>query len=57
MLTLNMDGTEYLVKLQQISKSEQQNVDVSVSVFGYEESKVFPMRITEKKKEHIMLTY
>ena len=52
-----MDGTEYLVKLQQISKSEQQNVDVSVSVFGYEESKVFPMRITEKKKEHIMLTY
>ena len=52
-----MDGIEYIVKLQQISKSEQQNVDVSVNVFSYEGNKVFPMRITEKKKEHIMLTY
>ena len=55
--TLNMGGIEYPVKLQQINKFEQQNVDVSVNVFGYEENKVFPMRITEKKKGHIMLTY
>ena len=41
-----MAGIEYPVKLQQISKFVQQNVDVSVNVFGYEENKIFPTRIT-----------
>ena len=48
--TLNMVRIEYPVKLQQISKFEQQNADVSVNVFGYKENKVFPTRITESKE-------
>ena len=53
--TLNITGIEYPVKRQQISKFEQQNVDVSVNVFEYEENKVFPTRITERRRHHVNL--
>ena len=54
---LNMVGIEYPVKLQQISKFKQQNADVSVNVFGYEENKVFPRRTTEniERRHHANL--
>ena len=43
-------------KTQQISKFKQQNVDVSVNVFGYEENK-FPTTITENRagRHHVNL--
>lgn len=54
---VNMRGIQYPVPLSQISKFENQN-DISVNVFGYEEKEIFPMRITKsKKKSHVDLLY
>lgn len=54
---LNMKGIHYPVKLSQIEKFENQN-QVSVNVFGYEDREIFPMRITKKKKtSHVDLLF
>lgn len=54
---VNMRGIEYPVRLAQISKFENQN-DISVNVFGYEDKEIFPMRVTKvKKKAHVDLLY
>lgn len=54
---LNMKGIQYPVKLSQIEKFENQN-QVSVNVFGYEDREIFPMRITKKKKiSHVDLLF
>ena len=47
---LNMSGIDYPVKLKNITKFERQN-EVSINVFGYEDGKVFPVRITDGRNE------
>ena len=43
--TLNMDGIEYPVSLEDdIDKFENQNPTISITVFGYEEKEVRPLR-------------
>ena len=42
--TLNMDGIEYPVSLKDIDKFENQNPTISITVFGYEEKGVCPLR-------------
>lgn len=54
---VNMQGIHYPVHITQISKFENQN-NISVNVFGYEDKEIFPKRITElKKKSHVNLLY
>lgn len=54
---LNMNGIQYPVHLSQIPKFENQN-DISINVFGYEDKEIFPMRITKsKRKSHVDLLY
>ena len=42
--TLNMDGIEYPVNLKDIDKFEKQNSTISITVFGYKEKDVHPLR-------------
>lgn len=54
---VNMQGIHYPVHITQISKFENQN-NISVNVFGYEDKEIFPIRITKlKKKSHVNLLY
>ena len=51
--TLNFDGISFPMKLKDIKKFEQQNPQVSMNVLGYEDEKIFPLRISKMaKKEH-----
>ena len=52
--TLNMDGIEYPVSLEyDIDKFENQNPTISITVFGYEEKEVRPLRNSNNIcKEH-----
>lgn len=47
---VNMQGIHYPVHITQISKFENQN-NISVNVFGYEDKDIFPIRITKLKKK------
>ena len=47
---LNMEGIEYPVKIKDIDRFEKQNNNISVNVLGYDEKKVFPLRISEEKE-------
>ena len=42
--TLNMEGIEYPVSLKDLNKFESQNRTISITVLGYEEKKVYPLR-------------
>ena len=42
--TLNMEGIEYPVSLEDIDKFERQNPNISITVFGYEEKSVYLLR-------------
>lgn len=54
---VHMVGIQYPVRLTQITKFENQN-DISINVFGYEDKEIFPMRITTSKgKSHVDLLY
>ena len=51
--TLNMDGIEYPVSLKDIDKFENQNPTISITVFGYEEKGVCPLRNSDNTdREH-----
>ena len=56
--TLNMDGIEYPVSLKDIDKFENQNPTVSITVFGYKEKGVYPLKNSDNiNREHdIVLT-
>lgn len=49
---LNMKGISYPVQIKQIPKFENQN-DISVNVFGFEEGEFFPIHISKHKKKKI----
>ena len=50
-----MDGISYSVKLRDIDRFENLNENISVSVFAYEQKKIFPGRITnDKGRQHHM---
>lgn len=52
-----MNGIQYPVHLSQIPKFENQN-DILINVFGYEDKEIFPMRITKSnRKSHVDLLY
>ena len=42
--TLNMDGIEYPVSLRDLNKFENQNPTIFITVFGYKEKGVHPLR-------------
>ena len=52
-----MDGIFYPVKLRDIDRFENLNENISVNVSGYEEKKIFPVRITNAKgrQHHVNL--
>ena len=51
--TLNMDGIEYPVRLEDIDKFEKQNPSISITVFRYEEKSVYPLRNSNNtNREH-----
>ena len=51
--TLNMDGIEYPVSLKDTDKFENQNPTISITVFGYEEKGVCPLRNSDNTdREH-----
>ena len=51
--TLNMEGIEYPVSLKDIDKFEKQNPSISITVFGYDEKCVYPLRnSTNTNREH-----
>ena len=51
--TLNMDGIEYPVSLQDLNKFENQNPTISITVFGYKEKGVHPLRNSDNMdREH-----
>ena len=52
--TLNMEGIEYPVSLKDISKFESLNLNISITVFGYnEQDKVYPLRNSKNMdREH-----
>ena len=51
--TLNMEGIEYPVRLEDMDKFEKQNPSISITVFGYEEKSVYPLRNSNNtNKEH-----
>ena len=53
---LNASGIEFPMKVKNISKFEKQNSTISINLFGYEEKELFPVYITERKKEqHVNL--
>ncbi|XP_066933765.1 uncharacterized protein [Clytia hemisphaerica] len=52
----DMEDISYLVKLKDVNKFEKQNPDYSVNVFGYDDKKVFPLRIADSiKDKHVNL--
>jgi len=51
--TLNFDGISFPMELKDIKKFERQNPQISVNVLGYEDKKIFPLRISEMaEREH-----
>ena len=51
--TLNMEGIEYPVSLKDIDKFERQNPSISITVFGYEGKRVYPLRNSNNtNREH-----
>ena len=51
--TLNMEGIEYPVSLKDIDKFERQNPSISITVFGYDEKCVYPLRYSNNtNREH-----
>ncbi|XP_070526693.1 uncharacterized protein [Cardiocondyla obscurior] len=54
---LNLEGIEFPVTLKQIKKFEQLN-NILINVYGIEEQKILPIRLTDVKKErHIHMLY
>ena len=45
--TLNMDGITYPVDFQGIDRFEKQNPEISISVLGYNEEKVYPLKLSK----------
>ena len=45
--SLNMKGIEYPVTLKAIDKFERQNPTISINVLGYEESVLYPLRVSK----------
>ena len=51
--TLNMEGIEYPVSLKDIDKFERQNPSISITVLGYDEKSVYPLRNSNNtNREH-----
>ena len=55
---LNMSGIKYPVNIKDIKKFEYQN-SISVNVYGYEDKKIFLLRITTMitARHHVNLLY
>ncbi|MCG7879165.1 MAG: C2H2-type zinc finger protein [Candidatus Thiodiazotropha endolucinida] len=56
---VNMSGITYPVKVPQIKKVENQNENISINVFAYEDKTIVPLRITEKyrRPHHVNLLW
>ena len=54
--TLNMEGIEYPVSLKDINKFEKQNPTTSITVLGYEEKSIYPLRNSDNTgREHSII--
>ena len=48
-----MDGIEYPISLKDINKFEKQNLTISITVLGYDEKSVYPLRNSDNTdREH-----
>ena len=47
---LNWSGLKFPVKLKDITIFEKANPEISVNVFGFEEEKVYPLKISKEKR-------
>jgi len=56
---LDMNGIDCPVKITDIAKFERQNTSIIVNVFGLDDTKIFPLRITTVKDapHHVNLLY
>ncbi|XP_053380054.1 uncharacterized protein LOC123531918 [Mercenaria mercenaria] len=56
---VNMSGITYPVTLSQIRKVENQNENISINIFAYEDDSIVPLRITEKRNRlhHVNLLW
>ena len=43
-----MRNINYPAKVKDLKRIENQNPDISINIFGFEDEKIFPIRITEK---------
>ena len=50
----NWDGIDFPVSIKQIDKFERQN-NYAINVFGYEDSKVYPLRLSKKDSQVVNL--
>ena len=50
----NRDGIDFAVSIKQIDKFERQN-NYAINVFGYEDSKVYPLRLSKKDSQVVDL--
>ena len=50
----NWDGIDFPVSIKQIDKFERQN-NYAINVFGYEDSKVYPLRLSKKDSQVVDL--
>jgi hypothetical protein len=53
---INWKDIKFPVSLKDIDKFEKQNPNISVNVFGYEKNEVYPLRISEYKRENKIRT-
>ena len=56
--TLNMKGIDYPVSLKDLNKFEKQNPSISITVLGYEEKGIYPLRnsdCTNRENKIILL--
>ena len=54
--TLNMEGIDYPVSLKDLNNFEKQNTTISITVLGYEEKRVYPLRNSANTdRDHIIV--
>ena len=56
--TLNMEGIDYPVSLKDLNKFEKQNPNITITVFGYKRTSLYPFRnsVNTGRDYNIILT-
>ncbi|XP_065676786.1 uncharacterized protein LOC136092455 [Hydra vulgaris] len=51
---IHWNKIEFPVSLKQVTQFEKNNQDISVNVYGYENSSVYPLRISKNNSQHLI---